>query len=53
MRMEINFEWHGRNKMPENATTEKKIKWHLAHAKNCACRPIPQKIMNEIRKRKK
>lgn len=36
--MTINKDWHLKNKMPENATVEQKIRWHEAHAKNCNCR---------------
>lgn len=48
----INAEWHLKNKMPEKATTEQRIKWHLEHVKNCECRPIPDKLLSEIKKRK-
>lgn len=48
----INAEWHLKNKMPEKATTEQRIKWHLEHVKNCECRPIPDKLLIEINKRK-
>lgn len=48
----INADWHLQNKMPEKATIEERIKWHIEHAKNCKCRPIPEKLMTEIKKRK-
>lgn len=48
----MNKEWHRANKMPEKATLEQRIKWHLAHAKKCGCRPIPLKLQEEIKKRK-
>jgi len=50
--MSINKEWHKANRMPKNPTLEQRIKWHLAHAKNCKCRPIPKKLLAEIKKRK-
>ena len=34
--------------MPKNATIDERITWHLAHAKNCACRPLGKKILEEI-----
>jgi hypothetical protein len=40
----INKAWHDKNKMPKNATLEQRIVWHKAHAKECACRPIPASI---------
>ncbi len=49
--MAINAEWHRKNRMPKNATFEQRAKWHLAHAKNCACRPISGKLKDEMKKR--
>ena len=48
----INAAWHLKNKMPQKATLEQRIKWHLEHAKNCECRPIPEKLLTEMKKRK-
>ncbi len=47
----LNADWHLKNKMPEKATLDQRIKWHLEHVKNCACRPIPEKLLHEIEKR--
>ncbi|HVT00750.1 MAG TPA: hypothetical protein VHE53_00775 [Patescibacteria group bacterium] len=49
--MKINAEWHTKNKMPKNPTLDQRIEWHLAHAKNCSCRPLGGKILEEIKKR--
>jgi hypothetical protein len=49
--MKINKKWHLANKMPQNATLEQRITWHLSHAKNCTCRPLGGKILEEIKKR--
>jgi hypothetical protein len=49
----INKEWHDAHRMPPNATLEHRIAWHLEHAKHCQCRPIPEKLLQEIDKRKK
>jgi hypothetical protein len=46
--MAINKEWHSENIMPKNATFEQRVKWHLAHQKNCNCRSIPKKLMAEM-----
>jgi hypothetical protein len=46
--MAINKEWHSGNIMPKNATFEERVKWHLAHQKNCNCRPIPKKLIAEM-----
>ncbi len=50
--MKINAVWHKANKMPKNPTIEQRITWHQEHAKYCACRPIPKKLLEEIEKRK-
>ncbi|MFZ6035337.1 MAG: hypothetical protein ACOYUB_04310 [Patescibacteria group bacterium] len=47
----INASWHLMNKMPKNPTLDERIEWHLEHAKNCACRPLGGKILEEIKKR--
>lgn len=51
--MKINKEWHLANKMPKNPSLEQRIKWHKAHAENCNCRPIPDKLKKEIENQKK
>lgn len=50
--MKLNKEWHLKNKMPKNPTFEQRVKWHLAHEKNCKCRPIPDKLREEMNKLK-
>jgi len=40
-----NKEWHSRNRMPKKPTTQERIKWHLAHSRNCSCRPIPHGVI--------
>jgi len=47
----LNKEWHLANKMPVNAGFEERVKWHLAHVKNCACRPIPEKLLEEMKRK--
>ena len=49
--MKINEAWHARNPMSERPTLEERIKWHLSHARHCACRPIPAKVAQAIRAR--
>jgi len=50
--MKINADWHKKNPMPKNATMDKRIKWHSEHVKYCQCRDIPEKVKEEIAKRK-
>ncbi len=43
--------WHRKNRMPKNATFRQRVQWHRAHQKHCACRPIPAKLLELMRKR--
>jgi hypothetical protein len=49
--MPINKPWHLKHRMPKDASFEERIKWHIAHAKNCSCRPVPGKLKQEMGKR--
>jgi hypothetical protein len=49
--MAVNKKWHDKHRMPANATIEKQIQWHTKHAKNCGCRPIPESVLTEMKKR--
>ena len=49
--MKLNADWHAHNRMPARATLEQRIAWHVEHAKHCACRPTPEKLRDEIRRR--
>ena len=51
--MTIHPAWHAAHRMAQNATTEQRIRWHQQHAKHCACRPMPAKLLAEIKKRKR
>ena len=46
--MALNRTWHRDNRMPPRATREQRIKWHVAHAKVCACRPVPDSIRLDV-----
>lgn len=48
--VKLNKEWHQKNRMPKNPTQDQRIEWHLEHEKNCSCRPISNKLMDEIRR---
>jgi len=50
--MKLNAKWHIANRMPKNPTLDQRIKWHLAHTKNCSCRLLGGKILEEIKRRK-
>jgi hypothetical protein len=49
----LNAAWHRAHPMPKNATLDQRIAWHIEHARHCACRPIPEKLMEEIGRRNK
>ena len=49
--MSINKAWHKKNKMPKNPSLEQRVKWHLAHQKNCSCRKIPDKLLQAMKLR--
>ncbi|NSL55773.1 hypothetical protein [Uliginosibacterium aquaticum] len=47
----LNREWHAAHRMPEQATAEQRIAWHLAHAQHCRCRPIPAGVLELMQAR--
>lgn len=49
--MKINAAWHTKHPMPPKATFEQRVRWHLAHAKHCACRAIPRKLLEQMKGR--
>ncbi|HXT71128.1 MAG TPA: hypothetical protein VN700_15300 [Vicinamibacterales bacterium] len=46
----MNAAWHTRNPMPKNASIAQRVKWHTAHAKACACRPIPASLSAHMKR---
>jgi len=47
----LNAAWLDGNPMPNEATLEARVKWHLAHAEKCGCRAIPETVPRELRRR--
>lgn len=45
----LNKAWHMKHPMPPNATVEQRVKWHSDHVKHCACRPIPGKLLEQMK----
>jgi len=37
--------------MPAKAKMEERLRWHLEHARNCGCRPIPDGVAEEMKQR--
>jgi uncharacterized protein YdhG (YjbR/CyaY superfamily) len=46
----MNAEWHKAHPMPRGASLEQRIAWHREHQKRCACRPIPPKLLDQMRR---
>jgi hypothetical protein len=42
--MPINAAWHAAHRMPKNPSAEERLRWHVAHAAACACRPMPASL---------
>ncbi|HEU4385974.1 MAG TPA: YdeI/OmpD-associated family protein [Anaeromyxobacteraceae bacterium] len=45
----LNAAWHESHPMPSHPTTEQRLAWHLAHEKNCGCRPMPARLRAMMR----
>jgi hypothetical protein len=45
----MNASWHRTHPMPKRAGLDQRVRWHLAHAKACACRPLPTSIRRALR----
>ena len=46
-----NAAWHEKHPLPRKATMAQRVKWHVAHAKACACRDIPKTVLTELQLR--
>ncbi len=44
----MNSEWHAGHKMPEQATEQQRIDWHIEHVHKCGCRPIPKGLLEKL-----
>lgn len=49
--MAMNKAWHEKHIMPKNATFNQRVKWHLEHQKHCQCRPIPAKLLEQMKEK--
>jgi hypothetical protein len=47
----INAEWHLKNKMGRCPTLDTRVAWNVEHARNCECRKLDGKILEEINRR--
>ena len=46
----MNGEWHKKHALPKGASQKERMAWHREHQKRCACRPIPPKLLAEMRR---
>jgi uncharacterized protein YdhG (YjbR/CyaY superfamily) len=46
----MNADWHRKHILPRGASLEQRIAWHREHQKQCACRPIPPKLLDQMRR---
>lgn len=44
----INARWHEAHRLGTGSSLDERIAWHVAHAKACACRPMPASILAAI-----
>jgi len=52
MTSKINRVWHKANRMPQRATLDQRVRWHLAHREACQCRTdLPAGILAELKRR--
>jgi hypothetical protein len=47
----VNAAWHQAHKLARDASLDERIDWHVKHAAECACRPIPRSIQAELERR--
>jgi hypothetical protein len=45
----MNVTWHRKHRMPPRATLAQRVRWHVAHAKHCNCRPMPKTVQAALR----
>lgn len=51
MKPTLNKAWHEKHVMPENPTLKQRMKWHAAHQKHCACRPVPAGLLKQMKEK--
>ena len=47
----MNGAWHRRHPMPKSPTLDRRLQWHVEHAKFCGCRAMPASIAKEMKRR--
>jgi hypothetical protein len=44
----MNADWHRAHVLGSGAPMDRRIAWHVEHARECGCRPIPASVQREI-----
>ncbi|MEO8182116.1 MAG: hypothetical protein ABI895_25045 [Deltaproteobacteria bacterium] len=44
----MNLKWHERHVLPKRASLQQRIEWHQEHQAECACRPIPARLLEQM-----
>ncbi|HLN77156.1 MAG TPA: hypothetical protein VK204_08930 [Nocardioidaceae bacterium] len=47
----MNRDWHLAHVLGSKAPMDRRVEWHLEHARECGCGPIPPSVKAEIRAR--
>jgi uncharacterized protein YdhG (YjbR/CyaY superfamily) len=46
----MNSPWHEQHVLSKAASLEQRIAWHREHQKRCGCRPIPPRLLAQMRR---
>jgi hypothetical protein len=47
----MNREWHLAHVLGSNAPMDRRVEWHLEHARVCGCRAVPATVLAEMKAR--
>jgi hypothetical protein len=47
----MNAEWHDVHVLGQGASMDRRVEWHLEHARECGCRAIPRTVVEELERR--
>ena len=51
--MARNAGWHEKHPTPRPATLAQRVRWHVAHARACGCRPMPHTVVVALEREKR
>ncbi len=47
----MNAEWHDAHVLGPGASMDRRVEWHLEHARECGCRAVPRTVAEELGRR--